>query len=238
MAIGPAAVAAQAIESATQVSPEFTGDAPSSGILGMGMSKGNTVRPVQQKTFLENIAPTLLAPLFTANLKHTVPGNYNFGFINPLEYTGPIQYMPIDINSIYWMFTPLGYQVGQGTYTVAPWKSMVDTGTTLLLLPDTIVAAYYKQVRGASFDRYWGGILFPCLSALPDFAFGYGTYRGVVPGRYINYGHINATTCYGGIQGSVGIGFSIFGDMILKAQFVVFDLGNKRIGWARKALLT
>jgi len=231
-------VATQAIESATQVSPEFTSDAPSSGILGMGMGKENTVRPIQQKTFLENVASSLLAPLFTANLKHSIPGNYNFGYINTLEYKGAIQYVPVDINSIYWMFTPIGYQIGKGAYTVAPWKAIADTGTTLLLLPDNMVSAYYKQVKGAGFDRYWGGILFPCLSSLPDFTFGYGTYRGLVPGRYINYGHVNATYCYGGIQSSAGIGFSIFGDMVLKAQFVVFDLGQKRIGWAQKVFLT
>ena len=61
-------------------------------------------------------------------------------------------------------------------------------------------------------------------------------YKGTVPGRYMNYGEVNATWCYGGMQSSEDIGFSIFGDVLLKAQFVVFDLGGMRVGFAGKEL--
>ncbi|EAA29810.3 hypothetical protein GE21DRAFT_4947 [Neurospora crassa] len=61
-------------------------------------------------------------------------------------------------------------------------------------------------------------------------------YKGTVPGRYMNYGEVNATWCYGGMQSSEDIGFSIFGDVLLKAQLVVFDLGGMRVGFAGKEL--
>ena len=238
VALGTAVYANQSVESATVVSPEFSSDYSSSGILGLGMSSGNTIKPVRQLTFMDNIKSSLAKPLFTANLKHSIPGNYNFGYINAAEYTGTIQYAPVDTKSIYWKMPPTGYSVGKGAFTTYPFAAIVDTGTTLLLLPDVIVKQYYAQVKGSRFDTFWGGIVFPCQNTPPDFTFGYGNYRGLVPGRYINYGNVNRTTCYGGIQSSKGLSFSIFGDILLKAQFVVFDLGNNRVGFANKRLLS
>lgn len=238
MAVGKASFAIQCVESATSVSPGFTSDYSSSGIFGLAMSDGNTVRPTRQQTFMDNIKSSLLSPVWTANLKRGVPGNYDFGYINTSEYTGAIQYAPLEANSIFWQWVPTGYQIGKQTYVTAPWRAIADTGTTLLLLPESIVKKYYAQIPKSAFDNYWGGILFPCTSAVPDFTFGYGNYRGLIPGRYINYEKVNATWCFGGIQSSEGIGFSIFGDIAIKAQFVVHDVGNKRIGWANKKLAT
>jgi hypothetical protein len=50
----------------------------------------------------------------------------------------------------------------------------------------------------------------------------------------INFAPVDGNTCFGGLQSDDGIGFSIFGDVAIKAALVVFDLGNKRLGWAQK----
>lgn len=67
--IGGLTVQGQAIESAEQVSAQFT-SGPSSGLLGLAFSSLNTVTPDKQKTFFDNATPNLDAPLFTANLNH------------------------------------------------------------------------------------------------------------------------------------------------------------------------
>lgn len=113
---------------------------------------------------------------------------------------------------------------------------IADTGTTLLMLPDAVVSAYYGQVSGAQDSTEEGGYVFSCDATLPDFSFNVGDGEITIPGTYINFQPIStgSSTCYGGIQSDSGIGMAIFGDIALKAALVVFDSGNSRLGWAAK----
>lgn len=137
------------------------------------------------------------------------------------------------------MFNTTGYQVGSETFALKQISGIADTGTTLLMLPTEVVTAYYNAVNGSSYDNTNGGYVFPCDAALPDFTLGIGDGMIVIPGSYLNYSPIDSanTTCYGGLQEDTSIGFSIFGDIALKAAFVVFEGGDApRLGWASKNL--
>jgi hypothetical protein len=236
--IGNTFFAQQSIESAVQVSEDIGDDTFSSGLLGAASSAANTVRPTKQLTYLDNIKNQLVKPLFTANLKKGKPGNYNFGYINASEYTGNIQYAAINPQSPLWEISVSGYRVGSNDtkYVSRVWNAIADTGTSLLLAPIDIVNAYYKQVNGSILNNDYGMTMVPCNATLPDFAFGLGTYRGIIPGAYLNYGRLNRTYCFGGIQSSEDAPFAVLGDVALKAQFAVFDIGNKVVGFANKAL--
>lgn len=247
VAIGVTSFDRQAVETARGVSGMFTRDSFSSGILGLGFGRGNRIRPARARTYLENILPTLAAPLFTANLLAGRPGNYNFGYVSPREHQGPIAYAPVTRENTYWEISVDGVQVGaRGAFRPARdllERVVVDTGTTLILLPDELVGEYYDEVRGARYEDSWGGFVFPCASAMPDWFFGLGDYRGRVPGEYIRFDPVNDTHCFGGIQSAEGIGFSLFGATLLKAQFAVFDYvdvegrATPRVGFANKRLL-
>lgn len=64
-----------------------------------------------------------------------------------------------------------------------------------------------------------------------------GTYKAVTPGKYIKMAAVgdDESTCFGGIQSSDGMEFSIFGDVFLKNQYVVFDAEGPRLGFAPQA---
>lgn len=229
----------QTIQSARRVSRGLATDPAVSGLLGLGMSAGNTVRPSRSRTLMDTLRGSLKKPLFAADLRSKSEGRYDFGFIDESAYEGTMQWVPVDNSSIYWKFTPSGYSVGSGDdaeWVAKPWPVIADTGTSLLLLPDQMVDAYYANIEGASSNQLLGGTIVPCDSKMPDFVFGIGYYRGVVPGRYMIYHNVNASHCFGGIQKAGGIGFSIFGDVLLKAQYVVFDLGHMKLGFANKEL--
>ena len=56
-----------------------------------------------------------------------------------------------------------------------------------------------------------------------------------VPGKYLNYAEIDGL-CYGGLQPAEGLPFGLWGDVFLKAMYVIFDVKNERIGFAKKKL--
>lgn len=236
--VGGLSVYPMAVEAATDVSAEFTADEDIDGLLGLAFGKLNTVSPKKQKTFFEAARATLDKYLFTADLKAGEPGTYNFGFIDETAYTGDIEYIPVDSSQGFWTFNTTGYQVGSNAYTTDSISGIADTGTTLMLLPTDVVNAYYDAVKTSSYDRVNGGYVFPCDTDLPDFSFGVGKATVTIPGSYINYAPVDSanSSCYGGIQDDSGIGFAIFGDVALKAAFVVFDGENEQLGWASKKL--
>ena len=237
--VGGTTVTGQAVELAQTISSEFAQD-ESDGLLGLAFSSINTVSPNQQQTFFANAESLLDAPLFTANLLKGEPGSYNFGYIDDSEYTGTITYTAVDSSQGFWGFTTSGYTIGSSPAVSSSFAAIADTGTSLLLLPDNVVSAYYAQVQGSSNSQSEGGYIFPCSATLPSITLTIAGYGAVVPGSYMNYAPVSqgSSTCFGGIQSDSGVGFSIFGDVFLKSQFVVFEdaSGGPRLGFAAKNL--
>jgi hypothetical protein len=67
------------------------------------------------------------------------------------------------------MFTADGYSIGT-TKTTSSLQGIADTGTSLLLTDDDVVAAYYAKVKGSQNSSSQGGYIFPCSATLPDFS--------------------------------------------------------------------
>jgi aspergillopepsin I len=71
------------------------------------------------------------------------------------------------------MFTADGYSIGSSSSS-SSITGIADTGTTLLLLDDSIVKKYWGQVKGSVNDNTQGGYTFPCNAQLPDFSISIG----------------------------------------------------------------
>ncbi|KAG5921700.1 hypothetical protein E4U42_005733 [Claviceps africana] len=233
--IGNLSVYHQAVESAISVSRGMAKDTFVSGIIGLADHSANTISPVAKRTFFENVRDQLAMPVFTANLRSQAAGSYNFGYINDAEHTSRVHYTPIDRSNPLWKISMSGYRVGneQHQFTM---HAIVDTGTSLMLLPPEVVKEYYARVKGSFLHPDLGMMVFPCSTKVPDFWISIGSYNGRVPGQYVNYSRINYLYCFGGIQSSSGLPFSVLGDVFLKSQFVVFDYGNSSVGFANKKL--
>ena len=209
------------------------------------------VTPTQQPTIFTTLITSGLIsrPVLAADLKHNAPGSYTFGDTPWWQYSGSITYTPTDASDGYWMITPLSCSIS-GTNKSAPGKTslrgVVDTGTTLILIDDATAEWYWSQVSSAVLDvDMYSGWVFACNETLPDFKMvigepGKATYTATVPGTYMNYAPLQQGKCYGGMQPLFNeIPFNVYGDILLKSVFVVFDHGAEaqgpRVGFANKS---
>jgi aspergillopepsin I len=192
--IGGVTATSQAVEAATSISTQFTQDTDNDGLVGLAFSSINTVQPQAVTTFFDTVSSSLDQALFCADLKKGAAGSYDFGFIDSSKYTGDIVYTSVDSSQGFWMFTADSYSIGSsssssngsGSSSSSGGKhhgkggsaaksggslsGIADTGTTLMLLDDSVVSAYYAQVKGAKNDATQGGYIFPCSATLPDFS--------------------------------------------------------------------
>jgi len=234
--IGGATVTKQAVEIATAVSGSFIEDTANDGLVGLAFSTINTVQPEAQKTWFENIMSELDQPVFTANLETTAGGSYTFGKIDATEYSGDIHYTPINKENGFWQFDSNTYSIG-GTSSQCTTCSpaIADTGTSLILLDEDVVEAYYKQISSASYNSEQGGYVYDCDADLPALGVAIGTYTATLNSSQITFAQVDSNSCFGGLQSNSGGGIQIMGDMLLKHYFAVFDGGNEQFGIADKA---
>lgn len=235
--IGGATVTSQAVELATAISGSFIDDTSSDGLLGLAFSNLNSVQPTQQKTFFDNIQSSLEQPVFTADLDQTGQGTYEFGAINPAA--GNISFTKVDSSTGFWQFNAATYSIaGKSATSTGAQASIVDTGTSLMLLNDDIVTAYWGQVQGAQNSEEQGGFIYPCSASatLPEIAVAVGDsgYMAGVSGKGLEYAQIDSTNCFGGLQSNAGQEMQILGDVLIRQHYVVFDGGNTQVGFAAK----
>lgn len=235
--IGGVTVTSQAIELATAVSQSFRQDTANNGLVGLAFSKLNSVKPAKQKTFFDNVMPTLAESLFTADLRSQAAGAYEFGHIDTSRFNGSLQWAAVNTTLGFWQFSSDSFEVVTANGTTQQLnpggQAIADTGTTLMLMNPAVVAAYYAQVPGAALNETVGGVTFPCAQELPDLRMAVGTNMVTVRGREINFAPVDrgGASCFGGVQALAG-GLQIYGDILFKSQFVVFNGGNNSIGMA------
>lgn len=245
--LGTAVVNQQAVELASLVSGSFLRDHESDGLLGLASSKLNAIKPKKQTTFFESILPSLAVPVFTANLRHHTAGAYEFGHIDTNQFKGDIQFSEVDPEAGFWQFESSLFAIGDDNSTKytnpAASPAIADTGTTLLLMDDAVVSTYYSNVNGATNIESAGGWVFPCSSKLPDLHIQLApNFLGTIPGELINFNAVSESgaTCFGGLQSNQGSGIQIFGDVMFKSMFTVFEQtggvgGKRRVGFAPHA---
>lgn len=227
----------QAVELATAISSAFVSDENNDGLLGLAFGKINTVQPQAQKTFFENVADELDEKLFTADLDIDTSGTYEFGKLDTSKYSGELHTTPIDNSRGFWEFTSNTYSIdGQDAQNSAASPAIADTGTSLLMVDENVAEAYYSQIQGAQMDQSAGGYVYPCDAQVPSFGvqIGKGGFMAHLNGSDIEYARIGRNTCFGGVQGNGGQGLQIYGAVLLKQYFAVFNFGDETFGIAQK----
>lgn len=197
---GGSTVDRQAIGLATDVSGLLTQDVLSDGLVGLAFSSLNTIQPVPQKTFFENLLPDLDEPVMTVLLKSEAEGgvgSYEFGRIDPTKFTGNLIEVPVDNSRGHWEIDTPSFKVGSRDaraqqIQITP-TAIVDTGTTLMLASPELVQSYYRAVDGAQVLSGDGSVAFPCDAELPPLfvQVGRGPNHYVeIPSEAMNFGPV------------------------------------------------
>ncbi|KAI8078995.1 rhizopuspepsin precursor-like protein [Gilbertella persicaria] len=219
--LGGLKITGQTIELAKKESSSFASD-PIDGLLGLGFNTITTVRGI--KTPVDNLISQGLisSPVFGVFLgkaSNGGGGEYIFGGYDSSKFSGTLKTVPVNKSQGYWGITVGGLTAG-GKSVASSFSGILDTGTTLLLLTDSVadkVAAAYGATANSD-----GTYLINCNTA--SFAPLVFTINGAtfqIPASDLVF-EKSGSTCYASFAKG-GLSFAILGDTFLKNNYVVFN---------------
>ncbi|KAJ1979702.1 hypothetical protein H4R33_005657 [Dimargaris cristalligena] len=163
-------------------------------------------------------------------------GHVDFGYIDPTMYTGELLYIPLS-RAYYWEVEVQAIHVGDRDIGVEG-QAMIDTGTTLLVVPPYVADLIHQQL-----DQAWknlgngdGNWLVPCsLADRPGtLDFQMAGQRFPIPFANLIYAPFEEDPdyCYSAITEGTDEGLWIIGDSFIKNYYTVFDFDNLAVGFA------
>ncbi|KAK5997261.1 Endothiapepsin [Cladobotryum mycophilum] len=242
--IGGFTVENATVQSALKVAARFEDEDSLSGIMGLAKRLPSNVEP-EMPSFISMLKKHLDHPVFTVDLKKNASGRFDFGYINKSLAVEDLAWVDTDPKSPHWdiQLELTSWDGVNASWYYQPFMATIDTGTTLMFLPDNLASMYWFAVPGMKVESgISNSYTFPCEVAdqLPDLWFKVPRTERVlhIPGPYLNYGPTDddPTYCWGGMQSAEGLDVTVLGDIMLKALFVAFDLEKNRVGFANKLL--
>ncbi|GAA6008892.1 hypothetical protein JCM11491_003822 [Sporobolomyces phaffii] len=219
------------VAAATTVSSQFYNGAID-GILGMAYP---SISNSGEKTIFDTMHEQGLVErnLFSFQLGDDDEGEVYLGGSDSSRFEGSINYSPVTTPA-YWTIKGSVGVNGQGP-TLDDVSMIIDTGTTLVIIPPTQAAALYKNVPTAkkwkdSFYIYDCGVEWTA-----QFSFNGQDYT--IPSKYLNLGLTEAGSkwCVSGIAAQeMGLGGStmLVGGVFLRTVYSVFNFEKNAVGFA------
>jgi len=226
------------------------------GILGVGpedLTSGTISGQSQFPTVVQNAASeglipsTLLGVYFapTTTENDNTNGEIDLGGIDTSKTTSAVSYAPVSGADTRWW--GINVPVTVGSSSLGSFSGIVDTGTTLIILPQTVYNAWIKAIPSASVDNESGLVKFPksSLNSVPNITFTVGGTaftlnkfaQLVEQGLYSAFG-LSSSNYYAWITNGgtdvQDVNF-IIGQKFLERFYSVFDTNNNRVGFATTA---
>lgn len=168
-------------------------------------------------------------------------GTFDFGFIDTNKYHGSIAYSSVVAdNGGEWVFPISGFAVGS-TFIKNSFNVLLDTGNPDgLSFPRWAVDRYFAQIPNTTWQETSSTYSFPCGQKMnfPDIVFGVGdSFKAVIPGGVMGLYWFDQkkNLCVGAMRSVKNGEKAGWGKLIIQNLYVVFDYGNKRVGFANKS---
>ncbi|XP_063677589.1 cathepsin D-like [Bolinopsis microptera] len=212
------------------------------GILGMGFP---TIAVTGAVPVFNNMIDQSLVdePVFAFWLNRKLDGEdggeLTLGGMDPAHYTGNFTWAPVTL-SAYWEFKVDGMMFGDRPLCAGGCNAIADTGTSLMTGPTHEVAQIYAAAGATPVS---GVAIIDCtkIKSLPMFTIMIGgTKFTLTADQYVlKVTELGQTQCLLGITGmdipAPAGPLWILGDVFLGPYYTVFDMGNKRVGFAAAA---
>jgi len=216
----------------------FFADEPLDGILGLAF----------QSLAVNNVPPPLVNainqglldfPIFTVYLQRKgftegqPAGFFTYGGLDPQNCGEIIAYEPLS-SATYFQFRMA--TIAAGTYSSSTgWQVISDTGTSFIGGMQAIVRGLATAV-GATFDNFNGIYAMPCSAATADLliTIGSNVYRITYADYVVDVGYGDGR-CAFAVFPFDSTGFSvqwILGDPFIRPYCNIYDIGQRRIGFA------
>jgi hypothetical protein len=218
--LGGFTIKQQTIELAKKISSSFTSD-PIDGLLGLAFDSITSVTGV--KTPMDNLISQKLItqPIFGVYLgkaSNGGGGEYIFGGYDSTKFKGSLKTVPVDNSQGFWGITVSSSTIN-GKSASGSFSAIIDTGTTLLLLTNS-VAAKVASAYGAT-DNGDGTYAITCdATKLSPLSFKINGATFSIPAEDLIFENDNGS-CIAGF-GYGNLPFAILGDVFIKNNYVVF----------------
>ncbi|KAI2603097.1 acid protease [Hypoxylon fragiforme] len=224
------------------------------GILGLGRGQGGGVIDYPSVVDSLDAQGYTNSKLFSLDLggqnapSAAVTGEMVFGGVDTNKYVGNLAKIPTDPSDPHYAVTLTSLTLNPDPNTNAPVSRrqsppitdpsfplsvVVDSGTTLSLLPESLVSAIAAQFPGAQSDDN-GGYTVPCDlrngTGTVDFGFaGDGGSTVTITVGYSDFIWYGGDSCFLGVWYTEDIGVWILGDTFLRGAYVTFDQDNNAL---------
>ena len=215
------------------------GNFPRSGILGLAFQGGNSVRPDQQKTYMESLQPQLNQPIFVTRFSpEGSQSQIAFGE-NPFNYVAPLQAITAQSSGSAqypnsWSFS--GVQYSKNGQSLGTFDVVFDTGGPMSSAAESIVRGYYNGISGAQdVNGDASSWTVPCGTALPDLTMHLGDALLVIPGnKFYNGNTATSGDCTVWFVKENSATRGVIGDPFFNQHVVIFNQQDSTIQWGNQ----
>uniref|UniRef100_A0AAQ4PN68 Peptidase A1 domain-containing protein n=1 Tax=Gasterosteus aculeatus aculeatus TaxID=481459 RepID=A0AAQ4PN68_GASAC len=153
-----------------------------------------------------------------------------FGGVDPNHYSGPISWIPLS-NELYWQITVDSVTVnGQVVACNGGCQAIVDTGTSLIVGPQSSISSINSRVGARSQN---GDYLVNCngIAQMPDVTFHIHGQEFTIPAS----AYVRQSQYYGCRTGfgNGGDNLWILGDVFIRQYYSIFNRAQNMVGLAK-----
>ncbi|KAI5862362.1 acid protease [Durotheca rogersii] len=204
---------------------------PFEGILGLSMTQGTWLTHVKEAQL---ISSNVFGIALSRSSDGANDGEIAFGAPNTAKYTGDITYTSLRSTDS-WAIPMDDVLYGGEPAGVRGRVAFIDTGTTFVFGPPADVRALYSLIPGSSTTDNGQTYTVPCDSNVPV-SFSFSGQRWDALAKDFTTKKNADGICFGNIYGLEFVpGAWLIGDMFLKNVYSVFDMDQRRIGFAARA---